>query len=62
MQTVVETPIFIQRARKGGVTDQERKQMITMLAHKPDSGDVIAGTGGARKLRVATGGKGKRGG
>ena len=32
------------------------------LAEYPDSGDVIPGSGGLRKLRWATKGKGKRGG
>ena len=29
---------------------------------RPDAGDVIAGTGGLRKIRCAAMGKGKRGG
>jgi mRNA-degrading endonuclease RelE of RelBE toxin-antitoxin system len=32
------------------------------LVLSPDSGDVIPGAGGLRKIRVASGGKGKRGG
>ena len=34
---------------------------VYLIAH-PDSGDVISGAGGARKLRWAAKGKGKRGG
>jgi hypothetical protein len=33
-----------------------------MVAADPDCGDVIPGTGGFRKVRVARGGMGKRGG
>ncbi len=36
--------------------------MITTLAKDPMRGDVIRGTGGVRKLRIATGGRGKNGG
>jgi len=32
------------------------------LSDRPDAGDVIPGAGGARKLRWAAKGKGKRGG
>ena len=32
------------------------------LVLAPDSGDLIPGAGGLRKIRVASGGKGKRGG
>ena len=32
------------------------------LMESPDSGDLIPGSRGLRKLRVASGGKGKRGG
>ncbi len=36
--------------------------LAAYLADHPDGGDVIPGTGGARKLRWAAKGKGKRGG
>jgi hypothetical protein len=37
-------------------------EVLTFLALNPDAGDVIAGTGGARKLRFRGRSKGKRGG
>jgi len=36
--------------------------LAAYLADRPDAGDVIPGAGGARKLRWAAKGKGKRGG
>jgi alkylhydroperoxidase/carboxymuconolactone decarboxylase family protein YurZ len=53
MHTVVETPMFIRNADKAGVTDEEREHIITTLATTPDAGDVMSGTGGARKIRFA---------
>jgi hypothetical protein len=36
--------------------------IIEMISSDPKAGDVMVGTGGARKLRFAAGGTGKRGG
>ena len=62
MHTIVETPIFIRRAKQVGVSDAELDHIKTVLARTPDTGDEIAGTGGARKVRFAAKGKGKSGG
>lgn len=59
--TVVETEVFLQRA-KTIIADQERDRLIAYLASNPEAGQVIPGTGGARKIRWAVPGKGKRGG
>lgn len=59
---MVETPGFIADARSLGLSDAERMAIVTCLAANPGAGDVIAGTGGARKLRFAGRGKGKSGG
>ncbi|MCX6602255.1 MAG: type II toxin-antitoxin system RelE/ParE family toxin [Acidobacteria bacterium] len=40
----------------------ERAEIVTFLAMHPDAGDVIAGSGGARKLRFPGRNKGKSGG
>ncbi len=40
----------------------EREDFITWLAEHPDAGDVIAATGGLRKVRWSRPGMGKRGG
>jgi hypothetical protein len=55
MHTVVETPAFLQSAREEGIGDDDRAAMVSHIAQHPDAGDLIPGTGGARKLREATG-------
>ncbi len=35
--------------------------MIELLAHNPEAGNVMKSTGGMRKLRFGTGGRGKSG-
>ena len=62
MQTVVETPAFVSDARSLGLPDVERFAIVTWIAANPAAGDVIEGTGGARKVRFAGKGKGKSGG
>ena len=50
MLTVIETPIFMRYAEK--LWDEaERNEFIAWLAEHPDAGDVIAATGGLRKVR-----------
>ena len=44
------------------MTDEERAEAVDFLAERPDAGDVIPGTGGCRKVRIAGKGKGKSGG
>jgi hypothetical protein len=62
MQTVVETPSFLADAKSGGLSDDERLALVDFIAAHPDVGDEIAGSGGARKLRIAGRGRGKSGG
>ncbi len=61
LHTVVETPEFRRRAR-GLLGKAEHDALIDHLAANPDAGDLMAGTGGARKLRWAGRGRGKSGG
>jgi mRNA-degrading endonuclease RelE of RelBE toxin-antitoxin system len=44
------------------LNDEEYAELQWFLALHPDAGDVIAATGGLRKLRWGAAGKGKRGG
>ena len=62
MHAVIETSVFLRDAARAGLSEMERDEIITMIARDPTAGDVIPGTGGARKLRVAGRGKGKSGG
>lgn len=62
MHAVIETPDFLADAKDAGITDEERSKIVNTLAHTPDIGTEIKGTGGARKVRFAGRGKGKSGG
>ena len=59
---VVETAPFIAAAKAARLSGGEIDRIIDHLARRPEAGDVIQGTGGARKLRFAGRGKGKSGG
>lgn len=57
----IETPMFTKRLRD--LLDDDRyADFQRELALNPEQGDVIEGTGGLRKVRVASRGRGKRGG
>ncbi|WP_426179135.1 type II toxin-antitoxin system RelE/ParE family toxin [Rhizorhabdus sp. FW153] len=59
--TVVETQTFVRSAERIW-SEEERAELVDFVAHNPEAGDVIPGTGGVRKLRWARSGSGKRGG
>ena len=59
--TVIETLEFIKDAKRY-FDEAERWRLISAIAHDPKKGDVMVGTGGARKLRWARIGTGKSGG
>jgi hypothetical protein len=44
------------------IGDEERRGLIDHIAANPQSGALMEGTGGARKLRWAVSGRGKSGG
>ena len=44
------------------LTADEQDAVIDLIAYEPTCGDLIAGTGGLRKVRVGRGSSGKRGG
>lgn len=45
-----------------GLDDNDLKELELLLLENPQEGDVIQGTGGARKMRIQLEGRGKRGG
>ena len=61
MFTVIETPTFQKQVAKVW-TEAERLEFIAWIAANPTAGDVIPGADGARKVRWAVQGKGRRGG
>ena len=62
MQTVIETPAYLASADEEGLTESERAAIASALARNPAVGDLMPGTGGARKVRFSGRGKGKSGG
>lgn len=61
MQTVVETLGYLKSA-EAIFSEAERERIVAMVAADPECGEVLQGTGGFRKVRVARSGMGKRGG
>jgi hypothetical protein len=61
MLTVSETAIF-QKYATAVWSDVERTEFIIWIAANPQSGDVVPGTNGCRKVRWGRSGVGKRGG
>ena len=57
----IESSIF-EKLRDDYMSDEEYREFQQVLLAEPNKGDVIQGTGGLRKVRVAAKGKGKRGG
>jgi len=60
VQTVVETPTHLAIANKL-FSEEERADIVALVAADPECGDLIRGTGGFRKVRVARKGMGKSG-
>ena len=62
MHTVLFTSVFQRQAAAAGLTDYEIQNIAVTIAADPLSGDLMPGTGGARKLRFARLRGGKSGG
>jgi hypothetical protein len=61
VQTVVETAAFLAAAADVGMTEEERSELVALVALDPTHGVIPSGWGGARKFRFARPGKGKSG-
>lgn len=61
MHSVILTPTFLTEAKKLRLTEEELQDIVNTIADDPQGGAIIEGTGGARKMRHATKGKGKSG-
>lgn len=61
LNTIVELPEFIKRVAKE-LSKEQKDELLYFLASNPKAGNLIQGTGGIRKLRWASKGKGKSGG
>ncbi|MCC6346567.1 MAG: type II toxin-antitoxin system RelE/ParE family toxin [Nitrospirales bacterium] len=58
---IIETPIFTKRIQEL-LSAEEYRLFQTHLANRPDTGKIISGSGGLRKIRWSAGGHGKSGG
>ncbi len=61
MLTFVETKLFTSLVAQY-LSDDEYASLQQALTANPESGDLIRGSGGVRKLRWGVAGRGKRGG
>lgn len=61
MFTIIESHLFT-KLWSDYWTEEERGDFAFWLAHNPDIGDVVPGSGGVRKIRWSRQGIGKRGG
>jgi hypothetical protein len=59
--TVIETPTF-SRLAADYWTEDERGAFAAFIASHPETGNVVPGSGGLRKVRWSRQGTGKRGG
>lgn len=62
MQSVIQTSVFLTQAKRCGLSDEDVQEIVSVIAADPEAGAMMAGTGGARKLRHAREGHGKSGG
>jgi len=57
----IETPIFTKLVIDL-ISDDEYRKLQLALVLRPEAGKLISGSGGLRKIRCKSGGRGKRGG
>ncbi|MGH6821401.1 MAG: type II toxin-antitoxin system RelE/ParE family toxin [Methylocella sp.] len=62
MHTVLFTETFLRQAAASGLDEEAVMEIAIAIASNPQGGDLIPGTGGARKLRHTGQGRGKSGG
>ena len=58
---IIETSVFTRQVQKL-LTEDEYKDLQLGLVERPDLGAIIVGSGGLRKVRWSSRGRGKRGG
>ncbi len=57
----IETNVFT-KLLPNYLSDDDYRKLQSYLLQKPDAGDLVKGSGGVRKVRWASSGKGKSGG
>lgn len=61
IRTFIEVPLFSKRWKEIGLGDEELRILQIMLLKDPQSGPIMEGTGGIRKVRFPLENKGKSG-
>lgn len=60
-RTFIEVPLFTKRWKEIGLDDEDLLSLQIMLLKDPESGPVMEGTGGIRKVRFPLENRGKSG-
>jgi len=60
-RTFIELPLFSKRWKEIGLGDEELQTLQVILLKDPESGPVMEGTGGIRKVRFPLQNRGKSG-
>lgn len=60
-RTFIEVPLFTKRWKEIGLSDEDLLALQIILLKNPESGPVMEGTGGIRKVRFALENRGKSG-
>lgn len=60
-RTFIEVPLFTKRWKEIGLNDSDLLNLQIMLLKNPESGPIMEGTGGIRKVRFPLENKGKSG-
>ena len=58
----IESPVFTEKWRREGLSEDDLLILQLALLQNPKAGDVMKGTGRLRKIRFATGSRGKSAG
>ena len=58
---IIETSVFTRQV-EASLTDEEYRELQAALTERPNTGAIMVGSGGLRKMRWGRPGKGKRGG
>ena len=61
IRTFIEVPLFSKRWKEIGLGEEEVRALQIMLLKDPESGPVMEGTGGIRKVRFPLKNRGKSG-
>ncbi len=59
MHAVILSATFLADCDDAGLSEEEVSKIVAVISSNPLAGDIITGTGGARKYRFAGRGKGK---